>query len=253
MANIKISELASADALDGTEFVPLVQNGQLKKASVEAIAELGGGGRITFYPVFLYDETGIGASNWQSTVPDQNTGRINLGRDGTYSAVEGEYVESNSTNLLRFRQDMKGSYYLMGIKCSVDSNFTPQNKNYWYQCSCILGQELGGTQRDYAIIIDKDGYFALGWDNATITSSTVPACDGDVHELFVLATGEKIALFIDGNKEIEIPIEMHGDQFWRAGVFYNSDSANTRVDGKIYAFGIWTPVYSVDGITLPTL
>lgn len=210
-----------------------------------------GGSPVTFYPVFLYDETGIGTSNWQSTVPDQSHNRLTMGRDGTWSSVEGQYVESNSTNQLRLRQDMKGSYYLFGIKCSVDSNFTPRDSNYWYQCSCIMGQELGGTQRDFAVIIDKNGYFALGWDNATITSTTIPACDGQIHEIFLLATGEKITLIIDGNIEAEISIQMYGDSFWRLGIFYNSDSANTRVDGKIYAVGCWTPVYPSNGIILP--
>ena len=127
MANLKISQLSNSSSLDGAEFVPIVQNGQTVKTTVEEIAALSGGGPTSFYPVFLYDETGIGASNWQSTVP-ASPSAINLGRDGTYTAVAGEYVESNSTNTLRLRQDMKGSYYLMGIKCSVDSNFTPQNK-----------------------------------------------------------------------------------------------------------------------------
>lgn len=44
MADIKISELTSAAALDGTEELPIVQNGATVKATAQDIADLGGGG-----------------------------------------------------------------------------------------------------------------------------------------------------------------------------------------------------------------
>lgn len=40
MADVKISELAAADALTGTELVPVVQGGATKKATAQAIADL---------------------------------------------------------------------------------------------------------------------------------------------------------------------------------------------------------------------
>jgi len=43
MAEVKISELAAAGALTGTELVPVVQGGATKKATAQAIADLGGG------------------------------------------------------------------------------------------------------------------------------------------------------------------------------------------------------------------
>ena len=44
MANVKISQLASAASLTGTEEVPVVQGGATVKTTAQAIADLGGGG-----------------------------------------------------------------------------------------------------------------------------------------------------------------------------------------------------------------
>lgn len=47
MADVKISELDAAAALDGTELVPIVQDGVTVKATAQDIADLGGGGGST--------------------------------------------------------------------------------------------------------------------------------------------------------------------------------------------------------------
>ena len=44
MAEIKISQLSSGTTLDGTEVVPIVQNGATVKVTTQDIADLGGGG-----------------------------------------------------------------------------------------------------------------------------------------------------------------------------------------------------------------
>ena len=44
MADVKISELTSAAALDGTELVPVVQNGSTVQTTAQDIADLSGGG-----------------------------------------------------------------------------------------------------------------------------------------------------------------------------------------------------------------
>lgn len=44
MANVKISQLASAGSLAGTEVLPVVQGGTTKKVTVQAIADLAAGG-----------------------------------------------------------------------------------------------------------------------------------------------------------------------------------------------------------------
>lgn len=67
MANKKISELATATALTGTELVELVQGGANKKTTVQEIADLGGSGSGTVnsgtqYRLGYYAATGTAIS-----------------------------------------------------------------------------------------------------------------------------------------------------------------------------------------------
>lgn len=240
MANVKISELTAGGALSGSEFVPIVQNGATVKTTTQAIADLGGGGGgpVDVSPIKGFFESGINANNWRSTDDSTDITR----QSGTYTPTVGQYVEVNATNACLLRFNVIGSYYMFGIKCQIDPNFTPVNTNNWYQASCLLGQEIGGQQRDFGIIIDKNGFFALGWANSNITSSTISALDGEIHTLFVIADDTSIHLFIDGNEEITETITMSGTQFWSVGVMYNGDNANTRVNGKIYRVGYFSAV-----------
>lgn len=238
MANKKISELDNGTTLSGLEYVPIVQNGQTVKCSVQSIADLAEGGVVDISPIRGFVESGIQASKWRSSDDREDMYKMS----GTYTAVEGQYVEVNSTNTLMLRFGVQGSFYMFGIKCWIDPNFVPVNTNNWYQASCILGQELGGQQRDFGIIIDKDGYFALGWENSSITSSDISALDDEVHTLFVIADTAGIHLFIDGNEEVYEAIAMTGDHMWACGVFNNGGGGGTRVDGKIYKCGYFSAV-----------
>ena len=51
MADVKISDLTSAAALDGTELVPVVQNGSTVQTTAQDIADLGGGGGASYTDV----------------------------------------------------------------------------------------------------------------------------------------------------------------------------------------------------------
>lgn len=213
----------------------------------------GGGGASEAKWVYtkerLFAEAGIGASSWRD---DTDSVSLYL-NGGYYSAVEGEYVEVNATNQARYSFAVSGSYNLFGIKCQIDSNFSPNQANEWYNASCILGTELGGQQKDFAIIIDKNGYFALGWANASITSSTVNALDGNDHTLFILPLGAEILVFIDGVLEIEQPIVMSGNEFYSLGVFWNNSGSGTRVNGKIYSIGCWNYELQTNDYNLPSM
>lgn len=197
----------------------------------------GGGGQsqFTYTKQKLFEPAGIGASNWRD---DADTINLTL-NGGTYEATPGEKIVVNSTNQARFSMPTAGSYYLFGIRCKVDANFTPNNTDQWYNASCILGTELGGEQKDYAIVIDKNGYFALGWSVSNITSTDVSALDGLEHELFVMALGGTILLFIDGVKKVEVLKGMNGSEMYNIGVFWNYSGYATRVNGEIYAVGYW--------------
>jgi hypothetical protein len=212
----------------------------------------GGGGTplITFTPVNLFNEAGIGSASWVADTG--STSPLPL-QSGTFEAVEGQKVIVNSTNRALFYLPTDSSYYAFGIKCKIDSNFTPRNSNNWYDCSCILGQELGGTQRDCAIIIDKNGYFALGTDNSTVNSTTVYALDGNTHTLIMIVESDNIKLYIDGALEKEVTIGMAGSQMIQIGVFWNKSSDVTRVDGEIYAVGRWSENFPQTQYVIPTL
>lgn len=211
----------------------------------------GGGGSaiVTFTPKLIFNESGIGSSAWRDT---GDTTSMGVGV-GTYTATAGEKVVVNSSNNLGLYMPIDGSYYLFGIRCKIDPNYTPKQSNNWYDCSCVLGQELGGTQRDFAIIIDKNGFFALGTDTATINSTTINALDGQEHELMMLAEGDNIKLYIDGVLEKQVSISMAGGSMIQLGVFWNKSNINTRVDGEIYAVGYWQGVYPSNQYSLPAL
>lgn len=214
----------------------------------QAISDISGLSTYTFTEKLIFAQDGIGASEWRDTT---DTTSLTV-RYGTYTAVEGEKVVVDATNTLRMAFPADDAYYLFGIKCKIDSNFSPRQTDWWYTASCILGTELGGEQKDYAIIIDKNGYFALGWATSSITSSSVSALDGQVHELLILATQEKILLFIDGNKEVEVFKVMNGSIMTQLGVFWNNGDNNTLVNGEIYSIGCWSYTEPAFDYNLPS-
>lgn len=218
-------------------------------------------GQYTFTPVLIFDKSGIGASSWVAT-DGQTTMTIN---QGNYSngAVVGEYVNTDETltNNLCMSFPIPGSSYAFGIKVQIDPEFTPMNTNNWYDASCVLGQELGGEQRDFGIVIDKNGYFALGWENSTIVSTSIYALDGQVHTLFIIGeVTEKlygIHLFIDGIEQAS-GLKANNN-YWSnmntLGVMWNKASAHShiRVNGKVYAVGCWSENTPQVEYQLPTL
>ena len=209
----------------------------------------GGGAIVTFTPKLVFEESGIGSLVWRDTGDTTSMGVIS----GTYTATVGEKITVNSSNNLCMYMPIDNSYFLFGIRCKIDPNFTPRNFNNWYECSCILGQELGGQQRDCAIIIDKNGYFALGTGNSDVNSTTVSALDGLEHTLMMLVEADNIRLYIDGVLQKKVDIAMAGGQMIQMGVFWNKSNNNTRVDGEIYAVGYWNEIVPTMTYSLPTL
>lgn len=162
---------------------------------------------------------------------------------GTYQ-TDGKCLVCNGSRLAIQRAD--SSYMLWGIKCSVNSDFVPSNDSRWWMASCIMGQELSGTQRDYGCVVTKDGYFGLGWSTQNITPSSVYALDGKVHEIFMFATDSYIALIIDGQVECLEFIKMSSGQMSQVGIFWNSSNNNSITKGRVYSIGCWN--YNIDGI-----
>ena len=209
----------------------------------------GGGSAITFSPITVFQSSGISSSGWTAT---DGTTNITVNA-GTFSASAGEYVEVTGSNTLRMSFNIPGSYYAFGIKCRVDPSFNPVNTGNWYSASTIIGQELSGEQKDYGIVIDRNGYFALGWANSTITSTDVNAKDGNDHELFVYATGSDIVLVIDGVEKVRVGKTMSSSEMSAIGVFWNKGDGGTRVNGRVYSVGCWSYTVPAAVYDLPTL
>ena len=215
----------------------------------------GGGGGIpsqylySFTKVKEWVENGIGSSSWLD-----DTGVSALGEGGTYSAVEGEYLDCNSNSWAYI--PIANSYYLFGIKFQVDSNFSPRQTDNWNGASCIIGQEIAGAHRDCAVVISKNGYFAFGYADSGIIETSVNALDGNTHEIYLAVLPSSLVVFIDGNQELNIAVSMSGNQMSQMGVFNSQRFGDTRTYGKVYKVGYWSYTEPTDNIieaSLPTL
>lgn len=210
----------------------------------------GSGSDVTFTPGVIFDETGISSTGWTAT--DGATAMEISG--GTYNPTAGQYVQTDASHQTELKFAIPGSYYMFGVRFEVDPTFTPKNTGAWYDASCIIGQELGGEQKDFGIIINKDGYISLGWANSSITPTAISALDGQIHECFVVAEETKIKLFVDGVMAVSETKIMQQNEMTKLGVFYNASSYyNSHVYGKIYAVGYWTENMPQINYILPSL
>lgn len=126
-----------------------------------------------------------------------------------------------------------GTYELY---CSVNSDFVQVNNNYWYNLSCIFGCELGATQKDFGLVIDKNGYFAVGYSNSTVSSTNIKAIDGKLHHLVLIVEANSIRLYIDRILIKSINYTMNGQIPSNYGIFWNKNSSKTNVKGLFYLF-----------------
>lgn len=128
-----------------------------------------------------------------------------------------------------------GSNGTAEIVVSVDPTFIPVNTDNWYQASCIFGTELPNIQKDMGILVDKNGYFAIGYGESTIWSSAIYAKDGLPHTIhYSYIDGPKL-MAIDGIVVNTFTFAAEGNQPSTWGIGWNNSSANTKIKGKIYS------------------
>lgn len=198
----------------------------------------GGGSGISVNPtpVRVFRNEDITPAGWVASDGTE------LGKYGGTYQTDGKCLVCNGS---KQAVDLSNSSYrLWGIRCSVNSDFTPYNDTRWWMASCIMGQELSGQQRDYGCVISNDGYFALGWGLQNITKSSVYALDGKVHDIFIFATQTRVVLVIDGKVEACETLVMSGSQINRMGIFWNASNNNSVVKGRVYSIGCWD--YDID-------
>ena len=121
------------------------------------------------------------------------------------------------------------------IVFSIDPAFIPVNTNYWYQASCVIGQELSGTQQDFGVLVDKNGKIAIGYGNSTIYSTTINAKDGLPHTVSYSYFRGPMSLFVDGILISEFATVVGGSEVSTLGIGWNKASSATIVKGKVFS------------------
>ena len=115
-----------------------------------------------------------------------------------------------------------GSYELY---CKIPADFTPKNDTRWTFCSCIFGREVALEQKDFGIILDKNGNFAVGYGWDSISSSNIKGNDGQLHHLVLVVETNRLMLYIDGVLSNTVSKTMTGNTVPNYGIFNNSGGA----------------------------
>lgn len=156
MANVKISQLASAGSLAGTEVLPVVQGGTTKKITVQAIADLaaGGGGSafsvtangllgsdisISFTPKALIPGNLNGGTSYTSEVAQYAS--FSYGASGGYGGGYGGGGASTTATSISFNYPYFGDCVFNGS--SVITTFSlPQAVN---SIGSMTGLQFAGS------------------------------------------------------------------------------------------------------------
>lgn len=152
---------------------------------------------------------------------------------------DGALILSKNSNYFSLPTDY-GSYGTFELIVKIDESFIPLSTSSWYECSCIFGCELGGSQQDWGMLIDRNGYFAIGYGFSSIASTDVKANDGQWHTVAMVVDTSSMKLYIDGQLKQTVNITMGGTAISTYGVGWNKSGANTSVTGYIGTIKVWS-------------
>lgn len=113
MLKIKISELPESAALDGTELVPIVQDGETVQTTAQAIADLGGGGSYLKYVALLSqsDTDDPVATIFENTLGGEPT--LSFDGTGTFSGtLAGVFTAGKSYIQATLNSDLSAGYII---------------------------------------------------------------------------------------------------------------------------------------------
>lgn len=185
------------------------------------------------------NNTGTGHKNdtetWQNIAQVENKVAENAYKVKGTSAWEENALKLDGNTYYNIKSPVNNSYGTAEVCVYIDLDMQVVNENRWYLCSTIFGCELPETQKDWAIIIDKNGNFAIGYNTATIYSSNVYALDGKIHVLSYTYTKSKIVFYVDGNKITEIQYSPSGDICPEFGIGWNRSGNISKIIGNIYS------------------
>lgn len=107
--------------------------------------------------------------------------------------------------------DVYVTYGTYELYCKIPSDFVPNNDTRWTFCSCIFGRELAYEQKDFGLILDKNGNFAIGYAWSSIASTDIKGNDGQLHHLSLVIETDKLILYVDGVLAKTVSKTMKGD------------------------------------------
>lgn len=150
----------------------------------------------------------------------------------------GEYVQNYDniefTNGYATTNDINTTYGTYELYCKISSDFVPNNDTRWTFCSCIFGRELAYEQKDFGLILDKDGNFAIGYAWDSISSTSVKGNDGQPHHLALVVETDKLMLYVDGVLGTTVSKTMTGNTANNYGIFTNIYESVSTMKGSLY-------------------
>lgn len=138
----------------------------------------------------------------------------------------GTYIFENNT--LKFSSDgrmtipnISKSYGSWEIYLKIPSTYIPIQNNNWYELGCILGNEYSGRVQDFGIVIDKNGYLAIGYSESSVQSSTIQIADDTWHHLILTYTNGRFNLYCDNNLVASVSYTMTSTIPAYLGILWN--------------------------------
>ena len=147
-------------------------------------------------------------------------------------------------------EDINKAYGTVELFCKVNADFVPVQVSAWYNCSTIFGCELGDTQQDFGILVDKNGNFAIGYANSSIQSSNIKANDGKYHHIIITYETGSFKLYVDNILAASVSYTMKGIVPISYGIFWNNANLGTVVKGELVLFRYYDRVIADDERTI---
>lgn len=225
-------------------------------ASTETLASLvpkvltisgGGSGGLTSDGLVLQldgiNNTGIGHSASATTWKDLTGTVADASKNAGTTTWGDKYLNFDGSSYWHIAAP-HGSRGTLEVVIAIDTSFIPSGNWAWYRSSAIAGQELGGTQRDFAILVDPNGKFAIGYDNSTVYSSSINARDGLPHTISYSYLNGPIIFAIDGTVISTRNLPIGGTEISTIGIGWQNEYGGTAIKGKMYGLRFYNRVLS---------
>ena len=107
------------------------------------------------------------------------------------------------------------------IYLKIPSTYDPIGSTEWYQLGAIMGNEYSGTVKDYGVVVDSNGYLAIGYSTTSIKSSTVKILDDKWHHVVLTYQSGVFKLYCDGLLIATVNYSMSGTIPSYFGILWN--------------------------------